>query len=38
MPVLVEERVLESLEVEGVKTLVGIPDPDFVRSFASATS
>lgn len=36
MSVYVSERILQLLEVEGVKTLFGIPDPSFFRMFASA--
>jgi thiamine pyrophosphate-dependent acetolactate synthase large subunit-like protein len=33
---LVPERILQLLEVEGIDTLFGIPDPCFVRMFATA--
>ena len=36
MAVLVHERILELLEVEGLKTLIGIPDPSFVGMFIAA--
>lgn len=36
MSVFVSERILQLLEVEGVKTLFGIPDPSFFRMFAAA--
>ncbi len=36
MSVLVSERILQLLEVEGVKTLFGIPDPSFFHMFATA--
>lgn len=36
MPVNVYERVLQLLEVEGIKTLFGIPDPSFFHMFTSA--
>ena len=36
MAVLVHERILELLEAEGLKTLIGIPDPSFVGMFITA--
>lgn len=36
MSVFVSERILQLLEVEGVKTLFGIPDPSFLRMFNTA--
>lgn len=36
MSIFVSERILQLLEVEGVKTLFGIPDPSFFRMFATA--
>jgi acetolactate synthase-1/2/3 large subunit len=36
MAVLVHERILELLEAEGLKTLIGIPDPSFVAMFIAA--
>jgi len=36
MAVYVHERILELLEAEGVKTLIGIPDPSFVGMFIAA--
>ena len=36
MAVLVHERILELLEAEGLKTLIGIPDPSFVGMFIAA--
>jgi acetolactate synthase I/II/III large subunit len=36
MTVCVHERILELLEAEGLKTLIGIPDPGFVTMFAAA--
>ncbi len=32
----VSERILQLLEVEGIKTLFGIPDPSFFRMFSTA--
>ena len=36
MATYVSERILQLLEVEGVKTLFGIPDPSFFRMFTTA--
>jgi acetolactate synthase-1/2/3 large subunit len=36
MAVPVHERILELLEVEGIRTLFGIPDPSFVGMFIAA--
>src|ERR1700761_2106507 len=36
MPVKVYERILQLFEVEGIKTLFGIPDPNFVHLFVEA--
>jgi thiamine pyrophosphate-dependent acetolactate synthase large subunit-like protein len=36
MSVYVSERILQLLEVEGIKTLFGIPDPSFLRMFNTA--
>jgi thiamine pyrophosphate-dependent acetolactate synthase large subunit-like protein len=36
MPVKVYQRILELLEVEGIKTVFGIPDPNFVHLFVEA--
>jgi len=36
MAVYVHERILELLEAEGIKTLLGIPDPSFVGMFIAA--
>jgi len=36
MSVFVHERILELLEAEGLKTLIGIPDPSFVGMFVTA--
>ncbi len=36
MPVPVYERILQLLEAEGIKTLFGIPDPNFVHMFLAA--
>lgn len=36
MSVKVYERILELLEVEGIKTVFGIPDPNFVHLFNAA--
>lgn len=36
MAVYVHERILELLEAEGIKTLIGIPDPSFVAMFIAA--
>lgn len=36
MLVNVHERVLQLMEVEGIKTLFGIPDPSFFRMFVTA--
>ena len=36
MAVFVHERILELLEAEGLKTLIGIPDPSFVSMFIAA--
>src|SRR3974377_386748 len=36
MPVKVYERILHLFEAEGVKTLFGIPDPNFVHLFLTA--
>lgn len=36
MSVRVSERILQLLEVEGVKTLFGIPDPSFLHMFNTA--
>jgi len=36
MAVFVHERILELLEAEGLKTLIGIPDPSFVAMFIAA--
>src|ERR1700761_6747284 len=36
MPVKVYERILQLFEVEGIKTLFGIPDPNFVHMFVAA--
>jgi len=36
VPTYLSERILQLLEVEGVKTLFGIPDPSFFRMFATA--
>ena len=36
MSVLVYERILQLLEVEGVNTLFGIPDPSFFHMFVTA--
>jgi thiamine pyrophosphate-dependent acetolactate synthase large subunit-like protein len=38
MPVFVHDRILQLLEAEGVKTLIGIPDPSFVGMFIAAES
>ena len=36
MPNYLSERILQLLEVEGIKTLFGIPDPSFFRMLATA--
>jgi acetolactate synthase I/II/III large subunit len=36
MPVKVYERILDLFEAEGIKTLFGIPDPNFVHLFLTA--
>lgn len=36
MPVPVYERILQLFEAEGIKTLFGIPDPNFVHMFLAA--
>jgi len=36
MPVKVYERILELFEAEGIKTVFGIPDPNFVHLFVAA--
>src|SRR5580698_4282810 len=36
MPVPVYERILQLLEAEGINTLFGIPDPNFVHMFVEA--
>src|ERR1700757_3266526 len=36
MPVKVYERILQLFEAEGIKTLFGIPDPNFVHLFVAA--
>lgn len=36
MTVKVYERILELFEAEGIKTLFGIPDPNFVHMFHAA--
>lgn len=36
MPVPVYERILQLLEAEGINTLFGIPDPNFVHMFLEA--
>ena len=36
MPVYVHDRILELFEAEGIKTLLGIPDPSFVGMFIAA--
>jgi thiamine pyrophosphate-dependent acetolactate synthase large subunit-like protein len=36
MPVKVYERILQLFEAEGIKTLFGIPDPNFVHMFVEA--
>jgi len=36
MAIFVHERILELLEAEGLKTLIGIPDPSFVSMFIAA--
>ena len=36
MSQFVHERMLELLEAEGIKTLIGIPDPSFVGMFVAA--
>lgn len=36
MSVKVYERILELFEVEGIKTIFGIPDPNFVHMFVAA--
>ena len=36
MPVKVYERILQLFEVEGIKTIFGIPDPNFVHMFVEA--
>jgi acetolactate synthase-1/2/3 large subunit len=36
MPVKVYERILDLFEAEGINTLFGIPDPNFVHMFQSA--
>ena len=36
MPVPVYERILQLLEAEGINTLFGIPDPNFVHMFLAA--
>lgn len=36
MATFISERILQLLEVEGVKTLFGIPDPSFFRMFTTA--
>lgn len=36
MPVFVHDRILQLLEAEGIKTLIGIPDPSFVGMFIAA--
>src|ERR1700761_4314181 len=38
MPVPVYERILQLFEAEGIKTLFGIPDPNFVHLFLEAES
>jgi acetolactate synthase I/II/III large subunit len=38
MAVSVSERILQLLEVEGINTIFGIPDPSFVQMFAKAES
>ena len=36
MSVKVYERILQLFEAEGIKTLFGIPDPNFVHMFVAA--
>ena len=36
MTVKVYERILQLFEAEGIKTLFGIPDPNFVHMFVEA--
>ena len=36
MPVKVYQRILQLFEAEGIKTLFGIPDPNFVHLFVEA--
>ncbi|MGB8364967.1 MAG: thiamine pyrophosphate-binding protein [Rhizomicrobium sp.] len=36
MPVRVYERILQLFEAEGIKTIFGIPDPNFVHLFVEA--
>src|SRR5579871_840327 len=36
MPVKVYERILQLFEAEGIKTVFGIPDPNFVHMFVAA--
>ena len=36
MPVKVYERILQLFEAEGIKTVFGIPDPNFVHLFVEA--
>jgi acetolactate synthase I/II/III large subunit len=36
MPVKVYERILQLFEAEGIKTVFGIPDPNFVHLFVAA--
>jgi acetolactate synthase-1/2/3 large subunit len=36
MTVKVYERILDLFEAEGIKTLFGIPDPNFVHLFLAA--
>ncbi len=36
MSVYVHDRILELLEAEGIRTLIGIPDPSFVGMFVAA--
>ncbi len=38
MATYVHERILELLEAEGIRTLIGIPDPSFVSMFVAAES
>lgn len=36
MAIFVHERILELLEAEGIRTLIGIPDPSFAGMFVAA--